>query len=734
MPIFDTILGKIGLARKAHIENLPLSHGLGSSDAFFVWQSQKKLAAEKAMGLNTSWVYTCIRAIAEEIANIELRLFQINKEGEQEEIFEHELLDLLGGVNSFQTGFELKYLTAAHLEFAGNAYWVLDGVENESGKPSAIYILNPRYVKVIRAPAPNFIEGYEYRIGSEYRKFEPYQIIHLKYPDPNDPYEGIGTVQAIERWINADNFASEINLQYFKNGARLSGVLESENAITREQLEFLKKSFEAVYQGVENAYQVAALPKGTKYNSLSDTPKDMDFSNLQQVMRDKILAGFRVPKTILGAAESETNRATAETANYVFAARTIKPKIQMIVSYLNEFLVPRYGDNLFLDFVDPVPENRELIMREHQAALGSLPYKSVNEVREEEGLPPVSNGDAVATNFSSIPLGKPEGKAGKPGKPRAKVSGEAKPTRRRTQHARSAEKRKEIASTIAEKIGKELKAASEKIKEIKEQKTKNITSLSDNEYEVLWKSFVARVTPYEQAQAEAIRKFNADQKKEVLTNLENATKSKAINENDIFKADEWVGALVDLSTPIMADLFEKEAKEAAALLGTELTDPLTPEVREAIKRALELMSQKYNETTLALLKEKLEQGLDEGAGLNELKDLVSQVYEFSDEHRAEQVARTEAFRVANGATQEAWKQTGVVKSIKWYTAADERVCEFCAPLHGREIGIEEGFFEKGETITGREGGKLDLDYSDVDYPPLHVSCRCYIRPENISIE
>ncbi|GIW70333.1 MAG: hypothetical protein KatS3mg101_1080 [Patescibacteria group bacterium] len=77
-------------------------------------------------------------------------------------------------------------------------------------------------------------------------------------------------------------------------------------------------------------------------------------------MRDKILAGFRVPKTILGTSESETNRATAETANYVFAARTIKPKVQMIISYLNEFLVPRYGDNLFIDFVDPVPENREL--------------------------------------------------------------------------------------------------------------------------------------------------------------------------------------------------------------------------------------------------------------------------------------------------------------------------------------------------------------------------------------
>ena len=64
-----------------------------------------------------------------------------------------------------------------------------------------------------------------------------------------------------------------------------------------------------------------------------------------------ILAGFRVGKTILGTAESDTNRATAETADYVFAKRTIKPLMQMIVSYLNEFLVPRYGDDVYLGFL-----------------------------------------------------------------------------------------------------------------------------------------------------------------------------------------------------------------------------------------------------------------------------------------------------------------------------------------------------------------------------------------------
>ena len=98
------------------------------------------------------------------------------------------------------------------------------------------------------------------------------------------------------------------------------------------------------------------------------------------------------------------------------------------------------------------------------------------------------------------------------------------------------------------------------------------------------------------------------------------------------------------------------------------------------------------------------------------------------------MARTETFRIANDATQEGWKQTGVVKSIKWYTAADERVCPYCDPLHGKVVGIDENFFEKGDASGGSDGTTIPLEYEDVGNPPLHVSCRCYIRPEEISID
>ena len=276
-----------------------------------------------------------------------------------------------------------------------------------------------------------------------------------------------------------------------------------------------------------------------------------------------------------------------------------------------------------------------------------------------------------------------------------------------------------------------LETQNKAVKELKETKCKGIKELSDADYEPIYKAFESRVGPYEKLQHEAIKKFNADQKDEVLKNLPNLMK--AIAEADIFDKKEWMGIMVDLSKPILSNLYEAEGKEAASLLGFD-GFRMTPEARRAIDRSMELMAESYNDTTLGLLKDFLQEGQTEGWTLDELTEKLNSVYDYSDEVRARQVAQTETFRIANDSTKEAWKQSGVVKTIKWYTAADERVCEWCDAMHGKTIDIDDTFFDKGDNAIGTDGSKLPITYDDVGSPPLHVSCRCYTRPEDISLE
>ncbi len=738
MPKFiENLLSYAGFVHKDKAASPSVSSSY-SADPFTLWRTNRKIDPARALEAYSGWVYAAVKAISDEIGGIEHRLFKVGKDGDKE-LFEHDILNLLNGVNDYQTGLELKQITTAHLKMVGNAYWYLEGAADETTKPLAVHIMIPSKVKVLvnREEFPTRVQGYEYRLGSRVYKFKPHEVIHFKDPDPNDPHEGIGVAQTIAQWIDADNYAMEFNRRFFLNGARIGGFLKTDSAYTPDQLQYLKASFEAAFKGVENAYKVLALPKGTEYEEGGKTQKDMDFSNLSLAMRDRIIAGFKVPRTALGITD-DVNRANAEATDYVFAARTIKPLMKLITAYLNEFLVPRYGQDIYLDFADPVPEDRAQKMDEMTKAVGAAPVISANEAREKYfGLEPVDGGDDVLVPFSLQPLsggggtdyGTPTGRSVS-----ARVS--ARKISRghfvKTRFAMNAEHRRTISKTIAEKAAAEVANILKDAAEVKDKARKNLSQLSDDEYEKLYKGFALRVTGYEKRQTSAVQDFNARQRREVLGNLPKI--AKAIDKQDIFDLEESMAALIDLSKPILYDLAGKEGKEAAALLGIPDMDILSREVRAALDKAIELMSRKYNETTRDELKRALEKGLKEGLGQEELADLVSGIYEWSDDVRALAVARTETFRIANYSTQQAWKQSGVVKAQRWYTAADERVCPWCQPQHGKVVGIDEDFFKKGDEVTGSDGSKLPIDYSDVGAPPLHVSCRCYIRPDEISLE
>jgi Phage Mu protein F like protein len=130
--------------------------------------------------------------------------------------------------------------------------------------------------------------------------------------------------------------------------------------------------------------------------------------------------------------------------------------------------------------------------------------------------------------------------------------------------------------------------------------------------------------------------------------------------------------------------------------------------------------------------EKLTQ--DGGTNLTELTQAVDGVYSFADERRAGLIAKTESYRASNWANKEAWQQSGVVKTLKWYTAEDGKVCEFCQAQDGKEIAIDDNFYDSGDKITGTDGSTMSADYGDIGAPPLHPDCRCYVRPEVISTE
>lgn len=646
---------------------------------------------------NKNWVYVCVDKIALTIGGINFRLRKYNKEGDDEIVNDHAVLKVFRKPNAVTLKSEMIYTTVAHEELTGNGYWLLDKFPN----PTSMQWLLPQQVTAAFNDAKTEIIGFNIQTSRGNTYVEKDRMIHFKYPNANSPILGAGTLEHIPEWVDVDNAATEFNRLFFKQGGSISGVVKTEMT-TKEGLELARIGWEMRHEGMANAHKTAFLGKDMDYTQTGTSPRDMEFSEMDNRYRDKILSAFGVPKSVLGITEIGTSRADAEAKNFAFLAFTIKPKADMLLEYLNEYFLPKFTgtEGYYFDYENFIPDNDDLTLRKNQVGLAGQSYLTINEVRASQGLPPITNGDNVYGSFAVVPIGKPV-----PDEETKKVTA---PVQKKfiPSRIKELEKKEEKKDAIADKIVEALK---------------NIDFA-----EVAHKQFITRVTPFENKFISQMKSFDTQLEDIVIDNLKEGKAFAKAGASNLFNVGEATDLLVGITIPILLDLMKVEGDAQLERLNT--TEPFNPNnetIQDKIRRSLRLAGESYTGTTLQLLNSAVGEGVGAGESIAKLTERVRDVFALTDTYRAERIARTVVFQTANTSAREAYRQSGVVKEVRWHTADYELTCEFCEPMNGKTVGIEDTFFDEGDTVRGRDGGSLKLDFDTVEDPPLHANCRCF---------
>ncbi len=370
--------------------------------------SNEKTVSNKILKANTGWVYRNNDAIAQEVSKMEFELYTVglsNGEIVYNEVENHPLLDLLDKPNNETTKSDALYIIQSHKKLAGDAFWLK--IRGANGQVVSLQTLPPDKITLnLRPPTaedPTIIESYTYLDtinGNKIKEtYQPEDIIHFKKPNPNNPFRGLGAVEALAETIDLDNLTTETTKNFFKNGAINNFVLSTEAKLTDEQLTRLRNELRASYGGVSNAYKTMILGGGLKPVDISYSNKDQEYLGQLEWYRDKIMYGFGNTKASLGMID-DVNRASHEGSIIEWQRNTVKPDMESIVNTLNEFLVPEFGDNLVLGFCDPVPEDHADDIAEakdlYQAGIITR-----NEARELVEMESVNGGDVFLDPNSS---------------------------------------------------------------------------------------------------------------------------------------------------------------------------------------------------------------------------------------------------------------------------------------------------------------------------------------------
>ena len=370
--------------------------------------STSGLLISQATAMAVSTVYACVRRRAQDTARCPPSLYTVNEGGTRTNIDDHPLCALFDRPNRVQTWIEFIEQLQVGLLLRGNAYAV--ALRDEKAIVRELIPINPDAVAVLEA-----LDGSVFyqinRIGlfqmallaDEPLAIPAEDVLHIRGLSFNS-LVGVSTIGLGRDAIGLSMGQEQQAARWMANGARPSGVLESDKALNDEAARRLKDRWDALKAGIQNAGTTAVLEDGVKWKSMTLSSVDLEFMNARQYQVPEVCRFFGVPPHKIYVIDRAASMSIpAQDQDYCNS--TITPDLERFEQKIEQFWqLDKDGINVHFDEGQLL---RADVMTRFQALrIGVLTgILTPNEARESEGLPALDGGDALLVPANTAALG-----------------------------------------------------------------------------------------------------------------------------------------------------------------------------------------------------------------------------------------------------------------------------------------------------------------------------------------
>lgn len=298
----------------------------------------------KATAYDSVWTIGGIRSKAEAIAQLPMKFYDfMDRELERLDSTQKQIVNLLNNPSMLFVGCQLWELTAMHYEIDGSAFWVLiDGfgnpIQNPTDMPEGIMVYGKDNIIPRRSESGNRIVGWNLRDGAYIRALSQFQLIRFWKANPKSYLEGMKITDMVGNTLQLDSGAKKTNSNFFKNGARPSGIIQAKSErIQTKELRAYARDFSNDFTSPENAGKIPALPATIDFKQ-DQSVRDMDFQKLHESNRSEFFGATRVPKFHMGVTD-DVNYATAEILDTAYWVGVIQPITKMFEDVVNGSLL-----------------------------------------------------------------------------------------------------------------------------------------------------------------------------------------------------------------------------------------------------------------------------------------------------------------------------------------------------------------------------------------------------------
>jgi HK97 family phage portal protein len=243
--------------------------------------------------------------------------------------------------NPFEDRIKLYRRMYFDLMIDGNAFIYYDGTN--------LYVLPANDVSIVTDPK-TFVAGYEYLVASnaanpysgvrrssknETIRFNPDEIIHIKFDNDESIFRGKSPLKSLSGIINIYDALLKFQKQFFKNNAVPGLVLTTDAVLNTKVKDRLLSSWRSGYSTIfDGARNPAILDGGLKIDKFSEINfQSLDFEKSIERLEQDMAKALGVPYVLM----KSGNNANIAANQVLFYEQTIIPMVAMVASAFTQY-------------------------------------------------------------------------------------------------------------------------------------------------------------------------------------------------------------------------------------------------------------------------------------------------------------------------------------------------------------------------------------------------------------
>lgn len=285
-------------------------------------------------------ISTLIDKVSNALARLSLNVWDNSPQGGKALDTDSPFANLIAHPTNFLDSQSFYRWTSATYELYGEAFWYK--FRDDDGNVKQLWPMHPSRVAVKREPTGEITYIFTLGVASTGILYAPSEdVVAFRRWNPDNLMRGTSRLESLRTTLLNEDAARRAMISMWKRGARPGMVLQTDGTMKPEAMDRLRKQFDSLHAGADNAGSTAVLEQGLTAHVIQLNAEELQYIQTHKANLEEACMAYDVPPPVVHILDHATYSNISEQMRSMYRD-TMAPRLEDFESVIDHDLRPEF--------------------------------------------------------------------------------------------------------------------------------------------------------------------------------------------------------------------------------------------------------------------------------------------------------------------------------------------------------------------------------------------------------